>query len=109
MEGVNIKFKKIMLKVFELAESWQALHKENCECFMNLIGDLSSWETIAGEGDNSDEQVSNFGIFQYFPHTLGMIQGVYMKKLDEKYKKIIHSLYVSVMLMRILNLLELIL
>ncbi|KAG2386198.1 hypothetical protein C9374_002644 [Naegleria lovaniensis] len=102
-----------MLKIFDLTESWQALHKENCDCFIGLVKDLSSWEIVGGCEDYHDDirsstddtshrsnhnsmfngqSSSGFGIFQYFPLTVNMTQGTYLRKLDEKYKMILASL-----------------
>ena len=104
MEGVNTKFKKIMLKMFDLTESWQHLHRECCDDFMVLVQDLSSWENVTGGEYHHSDAVSEggsnyspFGIFQYFPQTVQLIQGTYVKKLDERYEKIVSSLYVSYM------------
>jgi len=84
-----------MLKVFEQAEAWQNLHKTNAESFLQLIRDLSNWDTMSagssvGESEMEDKQV--FGIFQYLPETLCLIQGTYVKKLEETYCGIVACL-----------------
>lgn len=96
MENFNTRFKKILLKAFSLAENWQQLHKENCECFIAMIRDLSSWTLMSGmSGETqqaSEMDSSKFGIFQYFPKTTTLIQGTYVKKLEESYSSIYNSL-----------------